>query len=207
MGLRTVTGVGGGSDIEWNVGLGLPDGLNAYLAFSPNPGGGQLNANKGVGGDSGVVDGYGWDVVLTHSGLTDGLNVFAGYSTTNQVTSIDDRVAHAMGFTYAIGGATIGYQWSKDRNPGVTASTTDYYENNAYAISFAINDDLTISYGRHESDRVKDGNDIAMDGDSLQLSYTVGGASVKLAENSVDNAKYVSGTNRDGRTIALTLAF
>jgi hypothetical protein len=46
-----------------------------------------------------------------------------------------------------------------------------------------------------------------MDGQSLQASYTVGGASVKIAETSVDNQKYSSGTNRDGRTIALTLAF
>ena len=46
-----------------------------------------------------------------------------------------------------------------------------------------------------------------MQGQSLQLSYSVGGASVKIAESSVDNQKYQSGTNRDGRTVALTLAF
>ena len=207
MGLRTVTGVGGGSDIEWNVGMGLPEGLNAYLAFSPNPGGGQTNANKAVGGDSGNVNGYGWDVVLTHSGLADGLNIFAGYSTISQVAAIDDRSTHAFGATYAVGGATIGYQYSKDNNPGVAATTADYYENHAYAISFAVNDDLSISYGVHESDQVTDGNDTEMDGESLQLSYTVGGASVKFAETSVDNQKYATGTNREGRTIALTLAF
>ena len=207
MGLRTVTGVGGGSDIEWNVGMGLPEGLNAYLAFSPNPGGGQTNANKAVGGDGGAVDGYGWDVVLTHSGLADGLNVFAGYSTISQIASLDDRKTYAMGATYAVGGVTLGYQYSKDNTPGVAATTVDYYENHAYAISFAVNDDLSISYGVHESDQVTDGNDTEMDGESLQLSYTVGGASVKFAETSVDNQKYATGTNREGRTIALTLAF
>ena len=31
--------------------------------------------------------------------------------------------------------------------------------------------------------------------------------SVKIAENSADNVNYVSAANRDGRTIALTLAF
>ena len=46
-----------------------------------------------------------------------------------------------------------------------------------------------------------------MEGSSLQLAYSVGGASIKVAESSVDNQKYASGTNREGRTIALTLAF
>ena len=207
MGLQTVSGAGANSDIEWNVGIGLPEGMNAYLSFAPHPDGSK-NTNKSVSGstNSGQVDGYGWDVVLTHSGLTDGLNVFAGYSEISQIARVGDRIQKTIGATYAIGGATIGYQWSHDDNAAV-GSTTDYYENTAYAISFAINDDLSISYGVHESDRVKDGNDITQEGTSLQLSYTVGGASIKFAENDTDNQKYVSGTNREGRTIALTLAF
>ena len=45
--------------------------------------------------------------------------------------------------------------------------------------------------------------------DSLQLAYTMGGASIKIAENSVDNASYQSTTtfDKDGTTVALTLAF
>jgi len=50
-------------------------------------------------------------------------------------------------------------------------------------------------------------NTVNQEGTSLQVAYTVGGASIKFAENSTDNQKYASGTNRDGRTIALTLAF
>jgi len=184
MGLRTVTGVGGVDDIEWNVGMGLPDGMNAYLSYSPRPTGSK-NANKGVGGDGKNVSGAGWDVVLTHSGLVDGLNVFAGYSEVAQVASVGDRTARAVGATYAIGGATIGYQWSKDDSVG--AGT--YYENNAYGVSFSVNDNLAISYGVHESDRVREAGTLTktLDGNSLQVSYTVGGASIKVAESSVDN--------------------
>ena len=45
--------------------------------------------------------------------------------------------------------------------------------------------------------------------ESIQLSYTVGGASFILAETSVDNANYSSGTasDRDGTTLKLSLAF
>jgi outer membrane protein OmpU len=202
VGLRTVAGAGGSADIEWNVGIGLPDGMNVYGSFAPRPGGGQTNTNKAVGGDSGAVDGHGWDIVLTHNAIVDGLNVFAGLSQIDQVDGMGDRDQHAYGATYAIGGATIGYQYSKDENPGVTA---EYYENDAYGVSYSINDDLTVSYGLHSSKRNTTG--VEIDSQSLQISYSVGGASIKLAENDVDNQNYVSGTNKEGRTIALSLAF
>ena len=201
VGLRTVAGAGGNADVEWNVGVGLPDGMNVYASYAPKPGGGQTNTNKGVGGDSGAVIGHGWDVVVTHSGLVDGLNVFAGYSEIEQVSGVGDREQTAYGLTYAIGGATLGYQQSKDDNPGVTGI---YYENEAYGISYSVNDNLSISYGMHES---KGSSTTTLEAQSVQVSYTVGGASVKIAENDVDNRNYVSGSNREGRTIALTLAF
>jgi len=205
MGLRTVAGVGGGSDIEWNVGMGLPDGMNAYASYSPLPDGSK-NSNKGVSGAiSEDVVGQGWDVVVTHSGLADGLNVFAGWSETDQTSNVGDRTARLAGATYAIGSLTVGYQWSKDNNVGVGS----YYENQAYGISFAVNDNLSISYGNHESERHHEGGGLTttLEGTSIQLAYTMGGASVKIADSDVDNQNYVSGTNREGRIVALTLAF
>jgi len=201
VGLRTVAGAGGSSDIEWNVGLGLPDGMNVYASFAPQPDGSK-NSNKGVSGANAAVDGNGWDIVLTHSGLYDGLNVFAGYSKIEQAASIGDRTQEAYGATYAIGGATLGYQYSKDDEPGADA---EYYENHAYGVSFSVNDNLALSYGVHESKRNTTG--IEIEAQSIQVSYTVGGASVKIAENSADNVNYVSASNTEGRTIALTLAF
>ena len=43
--------------------------------------------------------------------------------------------------------------------------------------------------------------------ESLQIAYSMGGATLKIAETSWDNATYSSGTNREGTTIALSLAF
>ena len=204
-GIRTVAGAGGNADVEWNVAslgtIGLPEGMNVYGSFAPRPGGGQKNTNKAFGGDSGKVNGWGWDVVLTHSGLMDGLNIFAGYSDIDQTADVGDRKQEAFGFTYAIGGATLGWQTSKDDNAGAA----EYYENTAYGVSFAVNDNLSISYGLHQSDRSS--TSVEAEAESIQASYTVGGASVKFAETSVDNQNYVSGTNREGRTVALTLAF
>jgi outer membrane protein OmpU len=207
MGLRTVTGAGANADIEWTVGLGLPEGMAAYIAVAPQADGSK-NTNKAYSGANTTSDGYAWDIVLTHNGLADGLNVFGGYGDISQNTTLGDRKEGTIGATYAIGGITLGYQFSKIIQPGAADT---YYENQAYGVSFAINDDLTVSYAGTESKKAFNSNvcTVELDGKSLQLSYSFGGASIKVAEASVDNKNYLTtaANQRDGRTIALTLAF
>jgi len=207
MGLRTVAGAGGSADIEWNVGLGLPDGMNAYLSVAPQADGSK-NTNKAYSGHNSNTEGYAWDIVLTHNALAEGLNVFAGYSDISQNSSLSDRKETTAGFTYAVGGVTVGYQHSTISN---AAASDNFYENDAYGISFAVNDDLTISYAGVKSEKTFNSSicTVELDGETLQLSYSFGGASIKIAEASVDNKNYLTtaANQRDGRTIALTLAF
>jgi len=207
MGLRTVAGAGGSADIEWNVGMGLPDGMNAYVSVSPEASGSK-NANKSFSGPNATHEGYAWDVVVTHNALSEGVNFFAGYSDISQNSTLGDRKEGTIGLTYAVGGITVGYQRSRINSPG---AADNYYENDAYGISFAVNDDLTISYAGVQSTRNFDSNicSVELDGETLQLSYSFGGASIKIAEASVDNKNYLTAAanQRDGRTIALTLAF
>ena len=200
-GAKTASGAGGHTDIEWNVGMGLPEGMNAYLSFAPRPDA-SANAKKGVGGAS-TTAGNGWDIVLTHSGLLDGLNVFAGLSSVEQNATLGDLDSEAYGFTFAIGGATIGYQQSSMDNISAAGS---YYDTDAYAISYSVNDDLTLSYGVTESS-TNSASTSDVEAQSFQISYSVGGASVVFAESDVDNQNYVAGANRSGRTVAVTLAF
>ena len=201
-GLRSVSGAGGNSDIEWNVGIGLPEGMNVYASFAPRPDG-SANAKKGTAGVTSKTNGNGWDVVITHSGLVDGLNVFAGLSSIDQNATLGDKDSEAYGATYAIGGATVGYQYSKEDNVGASGT---YYENDAYGISYSVNDDLTISYG-HNKSASNSGSTADVEAQSVQISYSVGGASVVFAESTVDNPNYAGGSSRDGRTVAITLAF
>ena len=139
---------------------------------------------------------------MSHNALDDGLTVFDGIGTNEQNSTLGDKDSEVYGLTYAIGGATIGYQESEEDNVGAAGK---YYENEAYGISYSVNDDLSVSYGHNESTGNSPGQTV--DVESLQVSYSVGGASVKIAETSVDNANYVAGSNQEGRTVALTLAF
>ena len=214
-GLQTVSGAGGSTDIEWTVSSDmLPEGLTAHLAWSPKPDGSKNNDKSVSGAGSDHLDGSGYDVVLIHTGLTDGLKVFAGYSNIGVTASAGangytgDRTQYAAGATYAVGGVTVGYQYSRDNLQSAGNAATRYYENNAFGISFNVNDDLSLSYGLHKSDRARNGaTSVEAEGDSIQAAYSMGGATLKIAETSWDNATYSSGTNREGTTVALSLAF
>jgi len=216
-GLQTVAGVGTAMNVEWNVSADmLPEGLSFQVAIAPGAAVATTVNDKATSGDSAGVGG-GYDITLAHSGLADGLNVFAGRSVIEQASgnsagsSTDgDRTQYVAGATYAIGSVTLGYQYSRDNLQSSAAASASFYENEAFGVSFSINDDLSISYGNHKSDkRLNSGSSVELEAESLQLAYTMGGMSVKIAESTVDNASYTAGTgsDRDGTTVALTLAF
>ena len=164
------------------------------------------------------VDGAGYDIVMTHNGLADGLNVFAGYSSISQASDAGsssiagDKTQYALGATYAVGSITVGYQYSKDSRNGTNAATS-FYENNAYGISFNVNDDLSVSYGNHESEKgfVNPNNTetVYLEIESYQIAYTMGGVSMRYADTDVTNASYQTqaGYDNDARVFSVSLAF
>jgi len=208
MGLQTVSGVGGGSDIEWTVPSDWAMGSTIHLSYSFRPDG-SYNSKKGASGtanNSGTVNGSGYDVVVSNNSAVEGMNIFAGYSSINQANSLtgfqDDKTQVAGGATYAVGGFTIGYQQSY-----VDAAIS--YDNTAYGVSFAVNDNLSVSYGKHESTQKQNTTEVELEGKSMQASYTMGGMSIVIAETEVDNKVYATtaASQREGRAIGLTLAF
>ena len=155
-GIQTVSGVGGGSDIEWAMPSDmLPDGMNVYISYSPKPDGSK-NTDKSVNASGSAVEGSGWDIAASTTSLYDGLEVFAGYSSIPQVATgtgkTGDKTSTVVGATYAMGSFTVGYQMSKENLQN--ASTVSGYENNAFGVTFQVNDDLSLSYGNQKSDQI-----------------------------------------------------
>jgi hypothetical protein len=215
-GMQTVAGAGASTDIEWTAPSAmLADGMSLHFAYSPKPDG-TKNIDKATGGEtSSAATGSGWDLVVLHSGMADGLNVFAGYSSIDRTAAVGgyngDSTQLAWGATYAIGNVTGGYEYSRDNTSNENAGAISMYENNMYGISFAVNDDLSISYGvakSKQSGLAVSGN-VELDARSLQVAYSMGGASIKLANTSVDHGLYdsSSATDRQGTTLAVSLAF
>ena len=108
--------------------------------------------------------------------------------------------------TYAIGGFTVGYQWS-EADLGTTTGAQQY-DNEGYGITFAINDDLSIGYNHYESEQTNTAN-VTNEATSVQIAYSMGGASVRLASSEAENMDYQTGADydRDSTTLSVALAF
>ena len=125
-------------------------------------------------------------------------------------TDVESMVAYA---NYTWNNVTVGYTISQSRG-GTAASSAN--EVNAYGIAFNINDDLSISYNEHNNDYKKtssDGStgsgqaDVEQEAKGLALAYTMGGATLAIQQNEMDNVKGVQNTNDEITEVSLSLAF
>jgi outer membrane protein OmpU len=204
-GINTVGGVSGSTNIEWTPNM-LPDGITARVAYSPDHTGSKSNDKGSSGGASGQA-GSGYDVtVVVSDAITgmSGLTIGAGMSTKNKDGGdVDESTIYA---TYAVGGLTLGYQWSEE-DLGVS-SGAQQYDNDGYGITFAINDDLSVGYNHYESEQTNSTN-VTAEATSFQIAYSMGGASIRLAEGQADNMDYNTGVayDRDNTVLSVSLAF
>ena len=106
------------------------------------------------------------------------------------------------GLSYAVAGATLAYQRTDIDYPAAGSADEDSVHMGA---SFAVNDDLSVSYGHVESDKQGDADDA--EADSFQAAYTMGGATFAIAETKADNIAYAAGDDKDTTTISMSLAF
>lgn len=208
-GINKIMGTSAGGTIEITPTDAMPDGLTARFAFSKDADSAVNAGDKGVGGASGTL-GSGWDLTLEATGDlhgVDGLTLYGGISEVeqfvNSATINGDKSEDVLGIKYAMGGFTAGYQQTNE-DTGVTATTS--YENTSYGITFSVNDDLSVGYNHTESSSSQANDPSA---DSFQVAYTMGGASIRLMEQSVTNQTYGSAATADfdATIISLGLAF
>jgi len=229
-GIDRVSGAGS----SMYIGYTTPEfaGSTLSLQYAPKNDGAQ-NADKGVSGGNNAERKRGaYDVMLDMNKSYAYMmpNVFVGYSATEQdghekisglgaEGALDDHEELVVGAVFSIGpvkaGAQVSGEWLGNNN-NVTTTDVAGYKNIAYGISFNVNDDLAVSWNKFESkkglvsqDQGAGNTTVVTDVESLQVSYTMGGASIKVADSQVSNQTYTSGTSndKDGTTIALSLAF
>jgi len=209
--IDTVGGASAGAGVEFTP-SGTPDGLTARLSFSPNVSG-SGSADKGSSATDAGTARSGWDLTLeATSDLVgvDGLTLYGGISEIERDVSgstwNSDISERTVGAKYAVGSFTLGYQWSEEENGRATTATK--YTNDGYGITFQINDDLSIGYNHYESEQTSTTN-VTEEASALQLAYTMGGASIRIAEASGDNIGYSTAATADldMTTISVSLAF
>jgi len=146
------------------------DGIKIEIGY------GTSQASNDDGGVSGTGATNSSDSVAVQYTGIEGANLFFGTGTLGGATETD---VDTMGATYAIGGATIGVQSST-----VDPATTGEEETLAYSVSFAVNDDLSISYG--ESTTELSGS-VDQEIQGVSIGYSMGGLSIAMHANEGDN--------------------
>ena len=80
------------------------------------------------------------------------------------------------------------------------------YKNTYMGISYAVSDDLSVSYNSTESRRLSAGW-LEQDWDSISASYSMGGMTINVADSDCGNCSYNSGRKIDETTVSMTIAF
>ena len=230
-GIDRVSGAGSSMDLGYTT----PEviGSTLSLQYAPKNNGVQ-GTDKGTSGTNTGADRKqtAYDIMLDMNKSYAYMmpNVFVGYSASEQdghqqiadlgsEGAMDDHEELVVGAVFSIGpvkaGAQVSGEWLGNNN-NVTTTDVAGYKNIAYGVSFNVNDDLAGSWNKFESkkglvsgDQGSGPTQVVTDIESLQVSYTMGGASIKVADSQVANQTYATGTSndKDGTTIALSLAF
>ena len=215
-GITLVSGVGTSHSIQYSTPKVLGFEITAAVAEM-----GQVDtADKVTGGVKASSIGKGYDLTVNlnpslGTEVLSGLNLFVGAHTAdNYVAAVEnDTYEGVAGITYSLGPVSIGYG-KQGRITGETSAATsvDFTRNEHYGVAFNINDDLSISYGYHQSYQTfvnpsRAPNAPVTEVSSFQIAYTMGGASIRLADVNGTNLAYTGKNNKDATVLSVALAF
>jgi len=163
------------------------------LGYSVNAGGATVSAAADFQGNTATTS-----MAIKLDGLVEGLNVGAGLASDAQAATEDDIETVYASFAY--GPITVGVQNTKVEKD---AANTDI-ERDAYGITFAVNENLSIGYGVSEVEYDALANDEESTG--IQASYTSGGMKIGFVNNKKDNLNGGT-TNMEMNELMLTFSF
>ena len=174
------------------------DMFTAYAGYSPNSD--SDSTADGSNGNGTLQSSTSIAVVVTPM---DGLKVFGGTGKVGNTDGLNEDDHDTVGATYAYGPVTVGYQYS-EIDFGTTDTTTDV-ETDAYSISFAVNENLSISYGERTTER--EGQTLDQEISGFSVGYSMGGISLKAHQNEGKNIRQAANQTSEHTEIAISFAF
>ena len=184
-------------DIGTGDDAGVTDvGADPSLYYSLNMSGMTISASyarTGLGTDNSVA--------IVASELVDGMEFGIGTGTNVISNTSEDDLTTAYA-KYTSGPITVGVQLSEVDK---TAANSDL-DRQAAAISFAVNENLSVSYG---ISNVEYENSTKTDAESsgISASYTMGGITLGAVSNKTDSFGGTSGTDKEFTEVSLSFAF
>jgi hypothetical protein len=202
-----VNGMDGTYGLRYTLADAFGTGMTLDAMYTPKHGAGDAAAEKGTNaGTPGAAEGY--EVVIKGAvpGI-EGLDIGAGYALLSNdaiLAGDQDQDEGTAYVKYAVGGFTLGYQKGA---VGIDGLTETHYVNEYIGVSYAISDNLSVSYNEIESRKSDRGASVEQDMDSISLSYTVGGMTIGILDSESDNTSYTTGRTKSARAIQMTIAF
>ena len=137
---------------------------------------------------------------ISYTGI-DGLQVVAGAGEVNTGEGSNQDDTSTYGLKYTMGSITVGYQMSEVDN----ASSSSDEETTAYSASMAVNEDLSVSIGRHSVDMGPGTTEEVSTG--ISASYVVGSTTIGFVANSTQDVAGSAGSDDSYREISMSFAF
>jgi hypothetical protein len=201
----------------------LPMGIKLDAMYFPTVGAGDAATDEGTSGTSNATYDNSYEIVLSGAvPMVDGATFGVGYAQADTtVTSRGDREEGTAYLNYTYGplslGAQLGVVAFDIKTTTSDQNVASWYKNTYYGISYAVNENLSVSYQNNESIKhsKRDGNTVVdgshgesvlQESDGFSVAYTMGGMTISYVDNSHDNESYGS-TNKDYRQVVVGVAF
>ena len=176
-----VTDVGGDASLNYKVDM---NGIAASASY----------ARTGVGTDTSVA--------LVAADLVDGAEFGIGMATDVTATSGTENDMSTVYAKYTSGAVTVGVQLSEIDK---TATNGDI-DREAAALSFAVNENLSVSWGISTVE-YEDSSKVDAESTGISASYTMGGMTFGAVSNKTDSFGGTSGTDEEFTEVSVSFAF
>ena len=161
----------------------VTDGIALKAAYVPSKGS-ALESSTEIG--------------VSYTGM-EGLTVLAAMGENNSAADKIDLSVFSV--NYAMGPITVGFQ-ANESDAG-TGTDEDF---SAYGISYAVSDDVSISYGvsslDYESTSLED-----QDSSAVSVSFTAGGVGISASHQTTDNVAGAAAADNSSYEINFSFAF
>ena len=178
----TPTGVGTGDNMMMYTLPAIMDGVSANVSY--------------VNGTTGADSAIGWS--LTYTGI-EGLSASYGVGEDTSVGNVGEGTAFKA--TYAYGPVTVGYSMYEFD----TATASADNETTSYAITYTVNDELSVTWASEEIDETGDVEKVETS--SVRASYVMGGMTITAAMEQADNLDGSATATKDRERWALGASF
>ena len=176
---------------------GVADGADATSNLGYNITIGDLKASAEMQKGAGTDRTFG----IQYTGV-DNMTLVYGMGEVNPGETAGGQDETVWGIKYSVAGATLAYMQTDVDIGGVGAADEESVHMD---ISFAVNDDLTISYAVQDVDITGKTTDEKNSG--FGVSYTMGSMSVAAYAGKTENGNGVSTADDEGKGLTLSIAF